>query len=104
MHSDSWGSSNKGVYDSLAVGIDAFTWSHQDFLPVFAAGNFGARGTDSSVASPATAKNCLSVGQLLALHTSHVGATLQHIALIALYANDCQEDGRIWAVTALCST
>lgn len=62
MHSDSWGSSAEGVYDSMAVGVDAFAWGHQDFLPVIAAGNFGARGTDSSVASPSTAKNCLSVG------------------------------------------
>jgi hypothetical protein len=36
----------------------------QDFLPVFAAGNYGARLVDGTIASPSTAKNCMSVGAL----------------------------------------
>ena len=63
----------------------------QDFLPVFAAGNYGARLVDGTIASPSTAKNCMSVGavtvwlfQAYALHRSclnmcdslHPGASL----------------------------
>lgn len=62
VHSDSWGSSSEGVYDSLAIDFDIFTWNNQDFLPVAAAGNFGAQDADSTVSSPSTSKNCLSVG------------------------------------------
>ena len=62
MHSDSWGSQSDGAYDSSAVDVDIFTWNNQDFLPVFAAGNWGLDGVDSTVASPSTAKNSLSVG------------------------------------------
>ena len=89
MHSDSWGSLTEGAYDSLAADIDIFTWNNkvsglyhklvatsagrlsdqafqccdQDFLPVVAAGNFGTQEVDSTVSSPSTAKNCLSVGE-----------------------------------------
>jgi len=36
--------------------------AHQDFLPVFAAGNLGESELPSSLSSPAVAKNCLAVG------------------------------------------
>jgi len=38
---------------------------NQDFLPVFAAGNFGYEEVDSTVTSPSVSKNCLSVGEPL---------------------------------------
>jgi len=63
VHSDSWGSSAEGTYDSMAIDFDIFAWNYQDFLPVVAAGNFGAQDTDSTVSSPSTSKNCLSVGE-----------------------------------------
>jgi hypothetical protein len=47
----------------LARETDEFCWSHRDFLPVFAAGNFG--GAASHVANPATSKNGLAVGASL---------------------------------------
>ena len=62
VHSDSWGTSDEGVYDNLAMDFDIFAWNNQDFLPFVAAGNFGAQEADSSVSSPSTAKNCMSVG------------------------------------------
>lgn len=67
ISSESWGTASQGAYDSLAVDFDTFAWQHQDFLPVVAAGNFGAQDLDSSVSSPSTAKNCLSIGTSLAL-------------------------------------
>lgn len=51
----------------------------QDFLPVFAAGNEGLSGNASSggaqtVTSPATAKNCITVGATLG-SSQALGAT-----------------------------
>lgn len=59
VHTNSWGSSSNS-YDGYCVNIDSFMWGHKDFLVLFANGNFGPNG--STVGSPATAKNCVSVG------------------------------------------
>lgn len=59
VHTNSWGSTNN-AYDSYCVDVDNFMWNHKDFLVVFANGNSGPSG--STVSSPATAKNCVSVG------------------------------------------
>ena len=66
VHSDSWGSESP-AYDHLAQEVDKFVWEHQDFLPVFAAGNYGQLASKylTTVTSPAVAKNCLSVGATL---------------------------------------
>lgn len=61
VHSDSWGTAD-ATYDSLAADLDRFAWAYQDFLPVVAAGNFGYREQDSTLTSPAVAKNCVAVG------------------------------------------
>jgi len=59
IHTNSWGGwSNE--YNSYCADIDAFTWSHQDFLIVFSAGNGGPYA--GSVSYPGTAKNCITVG------------------------------------------
>jgi|GEM_PF-952007 hypothetical protein len=69
IHSDSWGYDDHGYYNMDSRSVDQYVWSNQNFLILVAAGN---SGTDSnvvdgvvdpmSVASPATAKNCLTVG------------------------------------------
>lgn len=61
VNSDSWGTAD-ATYDSLAADMDRFAWAYQDFLPVVAAGNFGYREQDSTLTSPAVAKNCVAVG------------------------------------------
>jgi len=68
IHSISWGSAAAGAYNSAARDVDEFVWNHPDMLIVVAAGN----GSDDSagngvvsrgtLASPASAKNALSVG------------------------------------------
>ena len=68
VHSDSWGASVNGAYDSLSEGFDTFCYQHQDFLPFVAAGNFGTTGLDSSVSSPSTAKNVMAVGTPACAH------------------------------------
>lgn len=62
VHSDSWGS-DKYIYDGLAVSADRYLYENQDFVSVFAAGNYGknSRAT-TTVTSPATAKNVVAVG------------------------------------------
>ena len=57
VHSDSWGGDGD-VYDSLSQETDRFCWEHDDFLCVFAAGNYG------SIMNPANAKNCVAVGAI----------------------------------------
>jgi len=67
VHSDSWGS-DVAVYDGLAASVDRFAWDNPDFLPVFAAGNYGDTtdsSTSSTITSPAMAKNLISVGATL---------------------------------------
>ncbi len=68
IHSNSWGGGDPGSYDDQCRALDQFVWEHKDFCVVAAAGN---DGTDSdgdgrinpmSVSSPATAKNCITVG------------------------------------------
>jgi len=67
LTSDSWGSDLKGAYDSFAQAYDALTRDassttpgNQQMLHIFAAGNVGP-GT-STLDSPGTAKNVLTVG------------------------------------------
>ena len=65
VHSDSWGSSTiDTTYSSDSVSVDTFLWSQRDMLVIFAAGNDGANGF-STVSSPSTAKNVISVAASL---------------------------------------
>ena len=68
IHTNSWGSSSAGAYTSSSEEVDQFMWEHKDFLILFSAGNSGEDADGDgiinlvSIASPATAKNCISVG------------------------------------------
>ena len=70
LHSASWGVSTEfGEYDISSRQVDNYCWSYPKFLPVFAAGNSGADTApgngvidDNSIMTPATAKNCITVG------------------------------------------
>ena len=65
VHSDSWGN-DVPLYDGLAREVDEFVWRHRDFLPIFAAGNFGGEvHASSTVTSPSTCKNGMSVGRVV---------------------------------------
>jgi hypothetical protein len=59
VHTNSWGSTDN-AYDSYCVDVDNAMWNRKDFLVCFANGNSGPSG--STVSSPATAKDCVSVG------------------------------------------
>lgn len=60
VSSNSWGDES-GVYDSYTRDVDDFLWRHDDFLMLMAAGNEGLKGAHS-LATPAVAKNLLTVG------------------------------------------
>jgi hypothetical protein len=62
MSTNSWGAAVAGAYTSMSLNVDQFMWSHRDFLLFFSNGNSASAG---SVGSPATAKNCVSVGGTL---------------------------------------
>ena len=60
VHTNSWGNLG-GLYGQMSYDVDDFTFSHPDFLVLFAAGNSGSEGS-KSIISPGNAKNALSVG------------------------------------------
>lgn len=76
VHNNSWGAFLEARYGSNAVQVDRFVHEHPDFLPVIAAGNSGRchDGPEElrnsapgyvefpSIATPASAKNGLTVG------------------------------------------
>ncbi|NDV21321.1 S8 family serine peptidase [Desulfovibrio sp. JC022] len=68
IHSNSWGTSGAGDYNSECVSVDQFMWSNKDFLILFAAGNAGYDKDQDGIVdlycidTPSTAKNCLTVG------------------------------------------
>jgi hypothetical protein len=68
IHTNSWGANVAGVYNMNAREVDEFGWRHRDCLILFSAGNAGLDVDGDglidpdSIGSPATAKNCLTVG------------------------------------------
>jgi len=68
VHTNSWGADVFGAYTTNSQEVDQFVFNHRDCVICFAAGNAGsdsdANGTidAGSVGSPATAKNCITVG------------------------------------------
>jgi serine protease AprX len=68
IHSNSWGGGDPGAYDEQCRQLDAFVWGKKDFCVLVAAGNDGidddgdGRINATSVTSPGTAKNCITVG------------------------------------------
>jgi hypothetical protein len=68
IHSNSWGGGDPGEYDEQSEQLDRYVWKHRTFCVVVAAGNDGTDADGDgkinpmSVTSPATAKNCVTVG------------------------------------------
>jgi serine protease AprX len=72
IHNNSWGSNTEALYTFSSREVDEFVDRRRDMLVVIAAGNEGSAATSfkakkgfvdwSSMSSPATAKNALSVG------------------------------------------
>ncbi len=60
IHTNSWGS-DLNSYTTDARNIDRYTWEHQDFVVIVAAGNAGPL-PGGSIGTPATSKNAIAVG------------------------------------------
>ncbi|MEO0184832.1 MAG: S8 family serine peptidase [candidate division WOR-3 bacterium] len=60
VSSNSWGAALNGEYTANSQQVDQFMWGHRDFLICFSNGNSGPSA--GTVGSPATAKNCASIG------------------------------------------
>ncbi len=88
IHSNSWGAAVYGDYTLDSQQVDEFMWNHKDFLILFSAGNEGP--VSGSIGSPATAKNCVSVG---ASENAHSGYDPENVADFS--SNGPTEDDRI---------
>ena len=68
LHTNSWGAPYPSMYTSSSAEVDQFMWNNPEFLILFSAGNEGVDwNLDGivdlyNIGSPATAKNCLTVG------------------------------------------
>lgn len=62
VHSNSWGAEANGEYTTDSSVVDDFCYQNDDFVICFAAGNSGY--TSQTINTPATAKNCITVGSL----------------------------------------
>jgi hypothetical protein len=68
IHTNSWGASTAGAYTSFSEDVDQNAWSNKSFTILFSAGNEGVDSNGDgiidlySLGSPATAKNCITVG------------------------------------------
>lgn len=68
IHNNSWGASAKGAYTGDSAQVDAFVYERQDMTIVFSAGNTGVDANrdgivdQTSIGSPGTAKNVITVG------------------------------------------
>ena len=68
IHSNSWGGGEPGVYDAQSRQLDQFVWDNPTMCILVAAGTDGSDADGDgvinlgSVTSPATAKNCITVG------------------------------------------
>jgi subtilisin family serine protease len=68
IHTNSWGSDANGQYTIDARNTDVYSWINKGYTILFSAGNAGIDANSDgivdldSMGSPATAKNCITVG------------------------------------------
>lgn len=68
LHTNSWGANVDGEYTTDSEAVDQYMWDHKDFTIFFSAANAGVDANSNgvidlySLGSPATAKNCVTVG------------------------------------------
>jgi hypothetical protein len=62
VHTNSWGNSYIQSYSSSDLQVDSYSYSHNQMLIIFSAGNTGEYGKTKTIESPGHAKNILTVG------------------------------------------
>lgn len=81
---DSWGSSTP-VYDFQASKADMWLYKHQDCISHFAAGNYGENDAlDTTITSPATAKNVMTVGATKSLMPNYISQTIAPVFMMTV--------------------
>jgi serine protease AprX len=99
IHTNSWGRSDEGAYTETSRAVDEFMWRHRDMLILFSAGNEGVdldgdgMIDPDSIGSPATAKNCLTVG---ACENNRPSGTVPQIAYDWNWTRWSSLSGLIW--------
>lgn len=86
IHNNSWGANTESYYTVNSLEVDDFVYNHKDMLLVFSAGNDGKdNNTDdrgfvdlSSIGSPASCKNGITVGASRNSRTKGGYSTLTH--------------------------
>lgn len=86
IHNNSWGANTESYYTVNSLEVDDFVYNHKDMLLIFSAGNDG-KDTDSddrgfvdlsSIGSPASCKNGITVGASRNSRTKGGYSTLTH--------------------------
>lgn len=110
VHLNAWGckvpSSETGDYcndyTSDAADMDAFMYNNPESLVVTAVGDAGEQALDSTVASPATNKNGISVGATDTWNEAYVADVLQRDPMLDIcdctFPNECSKSERILGV------
>lgn len=84
LHADSWGSGN-AEYDFQSSRVDAWLHSNQDCVSHFAAGNYGeSDNLDTTITSPAVAKNVVTVGATKSLQPNYLSQTIAPVFLMSV--------------------
>jgi hypothetical protein len=84
LHADSWGSGN-AEYDFQSSRVDAWLHRNQDCVSHFAAGNYGeSDNLDTTITSPAVAKNVVTVGATKSLQPNYLSQTIAPVFLMSV--------------------
>jgi len=81
---DSWGSTSP-IYDFQASKLDSWLYKNQDCISHFAAGNYGENDNlDSTITSPATAKNAVTVGATKSAMPNYISQTIAKVFMMSV--------------------
>jgi hypothetical protein len=73
------------VYDGQASSLDSWLYNNQDCISHFAAGNYGENDDlTSTITSPATAKNTVTVGATKSAVPNYVSQTIAPVFMMSV--------------------
>jgi subtilisin family serine protease len=73
------------VYDFQASRLDSWLYNNQDCISHFAAGNYGENDNlDSTITSPATAKNTVTVGATKSYVANYLSQTIAPVFMMSV--------------------
>lgn len=73
------------MYDFQASKLDSWLYNNQDCISHFAAGNYGENDNlDSTITSPATSKNAVTVGATKSAAVNYVSQTIAPVFMMSV--------------------